>query len=547
MAQKWIPAPPNLAGQEVPSLWTPFEDYLERKQEKMRKTRYTQPEIRDLNELDLEKEDFRMSTLELRGLQFSVPSDASGTKALLSNIMSISLMCQETVKILRQPLKKKDVHGQELKEYPLLGKTERERLLAVRRELFLVLYSNSPIIWKPVSFSISFVETIGRVDVEVFTALMQVSRCLWQDSANRSDLGLATCGHANFQPLRDSNIIPGFIDLDVAIANFTGEEILRLLNYMQKIWTQIQFLKELAVLLDLLLVRVAVLALQLHPAKFYYGDHRKAARKNLYGANSKMIEDFCWTMIPLYKSLVLRETLCNTITMPSFPVLDSEAVNLQNILTKFVRDSARTTLQQTFQVYYFNYAVTDGERRRMVRDFPNVDPSNSKILEYIHPKGEKEEIMEKLGCVPWIIIEKELFPQNELDVLLMLMFNTYLSTKVSANLDWINRCAHFNFELKQNPDPLKFINREYPVIVQHFSGFGVFADGMMMEFPSGMHALVHWIGLIFLPPFNGFLPIDGHTFNFVKINSLVPLSVQNHITTVKRERAAQRLNRKMQQ
>jgi hypothetical protein len=301
--------------------------------------------------------------------------------------------------------------------------------------------------------------------------------------------------------LVEHKVVPDAL-VDRKFMEYKLGDIITSIKWLEAKWLTMPYLPNLSIYLDLLMTRLAVICIIPQP-EYIFGsitDYKKATDSGLFTHTQRLLEDCCWAFAPMYKKLALYERVClerntqYTITKSARKQMEKEVVD--NAFEMNNKD-----LIGLFFKTYMRCALRPSERQRYLRDYPGKVVSAPTIIEKLRGEDSKKRIMEHLARAPWIIARQKLFDRTTLDLLHVLLLDSFVSN--ITGLRWMDTFVEFNVQLMRKENVASYLDRSYPRIVQDFNNFNLLHNKVLYIHNSVACAYIHWLDIMMKPPFNG--------------------------------------------
>lgn len=491
--------------------WTLFADPLADFQARIDYSHSTNPRVTDIEDVRIDFEDFSTATPEnthpvLRRLCFRAPKTMGDCRSLCSGLLE---------------LRDAAIHiGQRLP-----SGAEQAELQRLRTELFSALSAqDNELVYSKHSFVVGNAEHALRLDIQLFLGLLRCYRCL--ALSKRGELSTVTSEAAFLAEVKTERLInPRLYGRPFAALNMG--ELVYAIATLENRWCYSRPAKGYLQYIDLLLIRLADFALQPQPRALYprnLGDYYSTDESGLCSATPKLLEDFCWAVMPMRAKYELYTVLSQVPGTALAAVVEKSTVTrVEHIVRSNCRQYQNTGIGMAFTKAYFKLALRPGEYRRYRRDFPQQPQSGSAIVQYERSVAEKNQLMEALSEAPWIVAESKAeyaarqreaeargqtvslrLQRSERDILLLLLINAYVNNCVSAMFNWLKLFVHLNAELLGQPEAEEqLLSSAYPLIVQSYNAFAVYHRGTHYSHRRVAAAFVHWLRIVLGPEFRG--------------------------------------------
>jgi hypothetical protein len=466
--------------------------------------------IRDINEItvDVKLDDSIQALVDCR---FLAPREYVDTVRLSKELRTVTAVCNRLLMELEQP-------------GAVLTRHQKIALKVARQRLMELLYRPNTFIDDPHTFTERWVDKTIRLDIYIFHAILLCSEFSGREPAFQQRLLQFQPKSPDFASLMKQKLFwPGL--LDRPFMTLTAQELIVSVNYLESRWNYIDYVKDdLRMLLDLYLARVASMAVVFQEIQVF-GSLTKY--RTIVGVKAKIstqfLEDFCWSLMKMYKKLTFCEIMMQYNTPIPFEITNEDADELEKKMTATALQMKNTALQAKYFTAYMNGFLRPSEALRYRRDHPGLEMSGSMIIEKMRGSAAKNVLMEKLSGAPWEITrDKQLHPY-ELDLMYLMMLDTRVNNS-SNKLNWMSVMLYFNVHLLDMPNPIGALTagKDFPMLVQAFNGTGVFYQGKYYDHNGAAKAFLHWLCIMLLPPFKG----KWTKHNFGGLHVLLPEAVK---------------------
>jgi len=330
----------------------------------------------------------------------------------------------------------------------------------------------------------------------IYCALLECVSCIVADPRMAE---LSRYKPSTFPELRAKNLIVENI-AERPFTAFRTADVFFSLKILEQQWTTVKYDASLGQYLDCLLARIAMLYRTPTKTKIVgnlenyqrpYGDEH-------YVPSMDMLQDTCWSLIPMYRKIYLYETL----TITEVPEQYRLAKNIRRSIREiFIANALRMTnnaLLEDFRTLYMASSERPSERKKFLRAY-SKDPLTENIWKKIRGKAFLRQYLVELNKAPWILAREEesIFKRCELDLLIMLMANSYIS-----NLSGVDFRKSFVVLQKDLSPTHALLQVSYPVLVQPFNHFGVYYKNKFCPHDNFASSLWHWYDIMRGPPFH---------------------------------------------
>ena len=520
---KAIVPPPPLAHSNAD--WALFRDPLEERMRHHNVRGQSEIVLQDLNEIEVNPEDYRAGSLDaLRDLHLAVPNSATECLALIEALLVLSSAVDTTVAQLAEP------------EAQLL-KSQKILLTRTRTALLGILY-NTKNRWvnEPHKFTLRYVDRVERLDIRVFVGILQCSFCLCADRATSARLWSYTPEHALFAELKKGNVISARLSGRV-LMELTVPELQHAVKYLESVWVHVHPLPSLGFYLDVLVARLSQVVCLRQPEKMYgtLKEYRRQIDASQFQSTQLLLEDFCWTLVPMYKRLAIYRLVAGpSAQSTTLPGAITRAAGY--VVEEFVAQNALTMLNKAvsgqFFKIYMRCFLRPSEPKRFARDHPNKDRAGATIIAKMRGQDIKNDLVSLLMRPPWVIVREKLMKRSERDLLLLLMLNSYINNTI-GNLNWVQIFVVFNVHLLEAAELQPYISRNYPCIFQGFGRFGLLHEQRYYAHKRVTEAYLHWLMIMFAPPFNRQFEINTYRYDFTPLHTLLPDALRQELLSNK--------------
>lgn len=488
---------------EEEPVWNPYPDPREENARLLRPTGNSVKRIRDLEEITVNPSEYRvLSTEGLKTLEFTAPRRFEHALCFTERLVTLTEFC------------KRETDG--------LDSTTIRELNRVRRDL-IASFAAEPtsIFYEKQSYMLNYTDYSDSLSLQAFIGLLWCVRKLSSDASFQRSMGNVTGQHAAMQELVEHKIIPDEL-IPLKLAELDLHHLLWAIQALELRWNIIQPFRSLGLYLDLLLVSCSryVAGTQSSAEFGRLTEYYMETADGICEATTLFYEDFSWSLMPMYQRLALHSSLHTDLLSATIVFTKEQRRQLQRRLCEETRKLADNTLESMFLQACTKSLLRPSEMNRYRRKCPGEDTTAASILRAMRPPEACEQIFTDLSNMPSFIIENKMFFRPEREVLITLMLQVAISNLVVGELSWLNTFVHFRTELMENSDALEFVDREYPVIVQHFNSFGVYWKKRLLPTKHILEAFVHWLNMMMGPPFKGsYKNISLHSLkSLLKVN-----------------------------
>ena len=467
--------------------------------------------IRELNDIRVEDK-LDDSIQALIDCRFESPSNSSETVLLCRELRTVTAVCNRLLLELEQP-------------GAVLTKHQQIALKVGRQRLMELLYRPNTFIDDPHTFTEKWVDKTLRIDIYIFHAIMLCSDYCGRVKEVHARLEKLTPRSPEFaEALKQKLFFPSLQDRE--FLKLSPQELIVTVNFLESRWNYLDPVKDdLRAALDIILDRVSSIAVSIQDTKIF-GSVTKY-RKPLTDTSSQIttvyLEDFCWSLMQMYKKLSLCEKIMRWNTPFPFEITHEEADGLEKDLTATALKMKNTALQAKYFAAYMNAFLRPSEVKRYQRDHPGLELSGSMIIEKMRGSLSKNALMEKLAGAPWEITRDKLLSAYELDVMYLMMLDTRVNNACNK-FNWMVTMVYYNIHLVEMHNPIQTLTKgkPFPMLVQAFNGTGVLYAGKYYNHNSAAKSFIHWLCIILSPPFKG----KWGKHNFGGLHVLLPASVK---------------------
>ena len=467
--------------------------------------------IRELNDIGV-KEKLDDSIQALIDCKFLAPSRSSETVLLCRELRTVTAVCNRLLMELAQP-------GAVLTRNQLIA------LKVARQRLMELLYRPNTFLDDPHTFTERWVDKTMRIDIYVFHAIMLCSDYCGRGTGIHERLEKLTPRSPEFAAvLKQKLFFPSLQDRQ--FLKLTPQELIVTVNFLETRWNYLDPVKDdLRAALDIILDRVSSIAVSIQETKTFGSivKYREVVTDGTCKISKTYLEDFCWSLMKMYKKLSLCEKIMRLDTPVPFEITAAEADALERDLTATALKMKNTALQAKYFTAYMNAFLRPSEVERYKRDHPGLELSGSMIIEKMRGSLTKNALMEKLAGAPWEITRDKLLSAYELDVMYLMMLDTRVNNACNK-LNWMVTMVYYNVHLLDMHNPIGTLTKgkNFPMLVQAFNGTGVYHAGKYYSHNSAAKSFIHWLCIILLPPFKG----KWGKHNFGSLHVLLPTSVK---------------------
>lgn len=272
------------------------------------------------------------------------------------------------------------------------------------------------------------------------------------------------------------------------------------IRILEQNWTIIKYAASLTLFLDCLLARLAVVYRTPTKERIVGNleNYQACWRDDYYVVSSVMLQDFCWSMIPMYRKLYRYESLRTADIPDAYRLTKDKRYAIREIfITNAVR-MTNTALIENFRDLYMVWSERPSERRRFMR-CSTKDPRIENIWKKMRGAPFVRRHMVLLNQDPWVLARegKAAYKRCELDLMIMLMANSYISNM--SGIDFRKTFVLLANEFEPN-HPL--LNVDYPILFQAFNHFGLYYKKVYYCHDNFVTSLWHWYDIMRGPPFH---------------------------------------------
>jgi hypothetical protein len=370
-----------------------------------------------------------------------------------------------------------------------------DKLKALRRTLLRLLVNPS-----------SYIETDRTEDFDgyrnhislehvVFCTLLECVSCIVADPRMTELLHYKP---SLFPELRAKNLIVENI-AERPFSAFRTADVFFSLKMLEQQWTTLKYDASLGRYLDCLLARIAILYRTPTKTKIVGNleNYQRLYDDEYYVPSMDMLQDCCWSLVPMYRKVYLYETLPVVPVPEQYRLSKSTRRAIREIFIENALLMTNNALLEDFRALYMKCSERPSERKKFLRAY-NKDPLTENIWKKIRGKAFLRTYLVELNKAPWILAREEesIFKRCERDLLIMLMTHSYISNR--SGVDFRKSFVVLQSEFSPTHALLRVA---HPILLQAFNHFGVYHKGKFCAHDSFASSLWHWYDIVRGPPF----------------------------------------------
>jgi len=297
----------------------------------LRQARYKDQKrtVREIEEIALPLDEMTSVGLDrLSTLEVPAPTDAESRRVVSETLITLSSIHDETLMNITHA--GMNLSTQNVADFDTL----RHKLM---KALYKIVDQNDMD-----TFQLGEKQCIYRLERFMFRGVLQCQACILSDPKNREKV--KDIKPQAFEILTKKKAIPRNL-LTQPIVSFKVGDIANCIKYLESKWILIPYDNGLYIYLDLLMARLGIIISEPQREELYGNieDYKVQEGDGLFDYSEKLMEDFCWSFVPMYKKIFYYDLIAKDLAF-SIEISTEDRNTVEHMVTESARKLENKTL-----------------------------------------------------------------------------------------------------------------------------------------------------------------------------------------------------------
>jgi len=377
-------------------------------------------------------------------------------------------------------------------------------IVTIKNSLMNIIMKLPPVS-KRIQPSVSEDTTPFYFDVLCFSGVLQ---CVWLLSFKDSiKTFLSSITLRSFPELIRSKTIPQeFLISNIRVDSLKLHQIMQILMQLEATWINIPFSENLVRYVEVILIVASKYYLEPHSFEDYklatYVSDTSVKETNKCYPSQLLLQDICWSIIPIYKKLTAKSVLNSNFETSEKPYPKQLRKNFKANLVAYTKHMKNKSLSEKLRNNIFALTLRPSEKNRYIRDYPGKLIYDADIIKRSRSKQYVKTYFTYFSQSPWSIISNIAVDKFTKELLLLMMFDSFFSNKIG--LEWMKTFVIFNNSVQEHVSSLSEVyNLYYPMVIQDFNHYNLIHNNTLYVHKTVLSTLLHWVEVMQGKPYDG--------------------------------------------